>query len=68
MLMLFSMYSPIWRTGNTALKTAYSLLLIAVSTIFIAVSGIGVILRLAGILALIGIAVGVASIVMLVKR
>jgi len=68
LLVLFFMYSPILRTGSTALRIVYSALLIAVSTFFIAVAGIGAILRLSGVLALIGIAVGVASIVMLAKR
>jgi len=68
MLMLLFMYSPIWRAGSTALKIAYSLLLIAVSAIFIAVTGIGAISRLSGMLALVGLVGGIASIVMVAKR
>jgi len=68
MLALFFMYPLIWRSSSTALKISYSLLLIAVSTIFIAVTGIGVILRLTGILALVGLVGGIASIVMLAKH
>jgi len=68
MLVLFFFYPPIWRAKSAALKIAYSILLIAVSTLFIAATGIEAVPRLSGILALVGIAVGVASIVMLAKR
>jgi len=68
MLLLFIIYPPIWRTNSIALRTAYSALLIAVPALFIAAAGIETILTFTGILALVGIAVGAASIVMLAKR
>jgi len=68
MLAFFFIYPLIWRAGSTALRIAYSVLLIVVPIIFIAVAGTGVISRLAGILALVGIAGGIANIVMLAKR
>jgi len=68
MLALSFIYPPIWRAGNTTLRIAYSVLLIAVPALFIAVASIGVISRLAGILALVGIAIGIANIVVLAKH
>jgi len=68
MLALFFVYPMIWRVGSTALRVVYNSLLIAIPALFIAAAGIGAISRLAGILALIGIAVGIANIVMLAKR
>jgi len=68
MLVLFFVYPLIWRASSTALRISYSVLLIAVPVLFIAIVGIGMILRLAGILALVGIAGGIANIVMLAKH
>jgi len=67
MVTLFFIYPLIWRVSSTALRIAYSVLLIAVPTLFIAVAGTGVISRLAGITALVGIAGGIANIIMLAK-
>jgi len=64
----FCIYPLIWRASSTALKIAYSVLLIAISVLFIATVGVGAIFRLAGTLALIGMAAGIANIVMLAKR
>lgn len=68
MLTLFFIYPLIWRAGSTALRIAYSVLLIAIPILFIAVAGTGVISRLAGVLALVGIAAGIVNILMLAKR
>lgn len=68
MLTLFSIYPLIWRAGSTALRIAYSALLIAIPILFITIAGTGVISRLTGVLALVGIAGGIANIVMLAKR
>jgi len=68
MLALFFAYPLVWRAGSTALRIAYSALLIAVPAIFIAAAGVEVLLRLAGITTLVGIAAGIAGIVMLAKR
>jgi len=68
MLALFFMYPLIWRTDSTALKVVYSALLIAVPALFIAAAGIEAVLRHTGVMALVGIAGGVASIVMLAKH
>jgi len=68
MLALFFTSPLVWRVGSTALKIVYNTLLIAVPALFIAAAGIEAVPRLTGIMALVGIAVGVANIAMLAKR
>jgi len=68
MLVLFFVYPLIWRASSTALRIAYSVLLIAVPVLFIATVGIGMILRLTGILALLGMIAGIVNIIMLAKH
>jgi len=68
MVLLFIIYPLIWRANSIALRAAYSALLIAVPALFIAAAGIEAILTFTGILALVGIAIGIANIVMLAKH
>jgi len=58
----------IWKASNNALRIAYSVLLITISVLYITTVGIGMILRLAGILALVGMIAGIVNIIMLAKH
>jgi len=68
MLAFFFIYPLIWRAGSTALRIAYSVLLIAIPILFITIAGTGIILRITGVLALVGIAAGIVNILMLAKH
>jgi len=67
-LALFGIYPLLWKANNIALRIIYSILLITIPILFITIAGIGIILRLTGILALVGMAVGIANIIMLTKH
>ncbi|ADM27676.1 hypothetical protein Igag_0859 [Ignisphaera aggregans DSM 17230] len=61
-------YPLIEKTRSIVLRIIYSVLLIAVSVLFIVTFGIGMILRLIGILALVGMVAGIVNIIMLIKH
>jgi len=61
-------YPLIEKTRSIVLRIIYSVLLIAISVLFIVTVGIGMILRPAGILALVGIVTGIVNIIMLIKH
>jgi len=68
MLALFGIYPLLWKASNIVLRIIYSILLITIPILFITIVGIGMILRLTGILALVGMIAGIANIIMLLKH